>query len=242
MSVQVEDIFSEISPEPVAAASLGQVYKARLRSTNELVAVKVQRPSIGDSIALDMFLVRKAAGWLDRNTELLSTDLVPLVDEFAKRLFGELDYVAEGHHAERFAELYGGLPRVRVPKIHWDYVARRVLVMEWIDGVKLTDERAMAERGLLVTDFVDVGIECSLRQLLEHGYFHADPHPGTGYGCFLAETLNPKIFKPFGIFVATSSGEVEYPNLEIMLLRRQLKHLPQPIGPHHVAGKTSVAN
>lgn len=171
-------MFSEISPEPVAAASLGQVYKARLRSTGEIVAVKVQRPSIGDSIALDMFLVRKAATWLDQNTEILTTDLVPLVDEFAKRLFGELDYVAEGHNAERFQALYGGLPRVKVPRIHWEYVSRRVLVMEWIDGVKLTDERGMAARGLAVTDFVDVGIECSLRQLLEHGYFHADPHPG----------------------------------------------------------------
>lgn len=129
-----------------------------------------------------MFLVRKAAMWLDRNTEISFTDLVPLVDEFAKRLFGELDYVAEGKNAERFQALYGGLPRVKVPRIHWEYVARRVLVMEWIDGVKLTDERGMAARGLAVTDFVDVGIECSLQQLLEHGYFHADPHPGEKHG------------------------------------------------------------
>ena len=78
-------------------------------------------------------------------------------------------------------ELYGKIPRVRVPKIMWNGVtSRRVLTMEWIEGVKLTDTRAMARYGLKITDFVDVGIECSLRQLLaeDGGFFHADPHPG----------------------------------------------------------------
>lgn len=74
--------------------------------------------------------------------------------------------------------LYGSVPRIRTPRIVWAHTARRVLTMEWVDGVKLTDKVAMAAAGLDVVDFVDVGIECTLRQLLEHGYFHADPQCG----------------------------------------------------------------
>lgn len=103
---------------------------------------------------------------------------MPLVDEFARRLFGELDYLQEGESCEKFAKLYAHVPRVRTPGIHWGATARRVLCMEWIDGVKLTDKAKMDAAGLSILDFVDVGIECTLRQLLEHGYFHADPHPG----------------------------------------------------------------
>ena len=70
------------------------------------------------------------------------------------------------------------VPRIRTPKVYWNLTSRKVITLEWVDGVKLTDKEAMAAAGLSVTDFVDVGIECTLRQLLEHGYFHADPHPG----------------------------------------------------------------
>lgn len=174
----IQSVYSEISEEPVAAASLGQVYKAVLRETGEQVAVKVQRPGIGESISIDMLLLRRLMGAVDNNLPQISQPLVPLVDEFAARLFGELDYVQEGKNAEKFQALYGGMPRVRTPKIVWSATSRRVLTMEWIEGVKLTNKPAMDAAGLSITDFVDVGIECTLRQLLEHGFFHADPHPG----------------------------------------------------------------
>ncbi|KAG0574287.1 hypothetical protein KC19_VG250800 [Ceratodon purpureus] len=196
LGVPLEDVFSEISLEPVAAASLGQVYKARLRSTGELVAVKVQRPGIGDSIALDMFLVRKAAAWADENTEISrSTPLVNIVDEFASRLFAELDYIKEGHNAERFDSLYGSLPRIRVPKIYWEHTSRRVLTMKWIEGVKLTDEHGLRGYGMKAVDFVDLGVDCTMRQLLEHGYFHADPHPGN----ILATRAGELVYLDFGM-------------------------------------------
>lgn len=191
----VHEVFSEITPEPVAAASLGQVYKARLRSTGEVVAVKVQRPGIGENIAIDMVLLRRLVAVVDNNIPQVSQPLVPLVDEFAARLFGELDYVQEGRSAEKFARLYSHVPRVRVPKIKWDATSRRVLTMEWIDGVKLTDEKAMASLGLDIVDFVTVGIECTLRQLLEAGFFHADPHPGN----LLATTQGDLVYLDFGM-------------------------------------------
>eukprot|EP00898_Chlorokybus_atmophyticus_P006220 jgi/Chlat1/659/Chrsp103S08594 len=194
----VDEIFSELTAQPVAAASLGQVYKGVLRATGETVAVKVQRPGIAETITLDMFLVRQVGAWLDANTDLLTTPLVPLIDEFASRLFGELDYIQEGKNAEKFEELYGYLPRIGVPKIKWAYTSRRVLVMEWIDGVKLTDPAGMRAYGLDVVDFVTVGIECTLRQLLEHGFFHADPHPGN----LLATKDGKLVYLDFGMMSA----------------------------------------
>lgn len=191
----VSEVYSEITAEPVAAASLGQVYKARLRSTGEEVAVKVQRPGIGENIAIDMVLLRRLVAAIDKNVPQISQPLTPLVDEFAARLFGELDYIQEGKNAERFASLYSHVPRVRVPGIKWEATSRRVITMEWIDGVKLTDEKAMSALGLDIVDFVTVGIECTLRQLLESGFFHADPHPGN----LLATTSGDLVYLDFGM-------------------------------------------
>jgi len=179
----VDAIFSSITPEPVAAASLGQVYRAKLR-TGEEVAVKVQRPMIAEGIGIDMLLLRRLTQWVDENVNigpLEKSVLTPLVDEFAARLFGELDYEKEGRSAERFYELYAGkkgLENVTAPKIFWEYSSKRVLTMEWIDGVKLTETDKIEQMGFKVIDFVDTGVQCTLRQLLEQGFFHADPHPG----------------------------------------------------------------
>lgn len=117
LGAPLESMFSHITAQPVAAASLGQVYKATLASTGETVAVKVQRPGIGDSIAIDMLLLRQLLDVVDRSQDILSQPLVPLVDEFSARLFGELDYIQEGHQCEKFAKLYSHVPRITVPKI-----------------------------------------------------------------------------------------------------------------------------
>lgn len=113
----LESMYSHITSEPVAAASLGQVYKATLAATGETVAVKVQRPGIGDSIAMDMLLLRQLLDVVDKSQDLIAQPLVPLVDEFSARLFGELDYIKEGQQCERFAKLYSHVPRIIVPSI-----------------------------------------------------------------------------------------------------------------------------
>lgn len=195
LGCRVDEMYSSISEEPVAAASLGQVYKGVLRETGEEVAIKVQRPAIGEGIAVDMVLLRRLVKVIDARLDVLSQPLVPLVDEFAGRLFGELDYVQEGRNCERFQELYSHVPRVRTPAIKWQATSRRVLTMEWIDGVKLTDKEAMANAGLDVVDFVTVGVECTLRQLLEAGFFHADPHPGN----LLATKGGDLVYLDFGM-------------------------------------------
>jgi predicted unusual protein kinase regulating ubiquinone biosynthesis (AarF/ABC1/UbiB family) len=171
------EIYAEISPNPIAAASLGQVYKGRLK-TGEKVAIKVQRPDLVRRISLDIYLMRGLAGWAQNNIKRIRSNLTAIADELASRIFEEMNYIQEGHNAERFAELYGHLPEIYIPKIYWQYTGRRVLTMEWIDGIKLTNIKEIQRKGIDATHLVEVGVHCSLRQLLEHGFFHADPHPG----------------------------------------------------------------
>lgn len=174
----VKDAFSEISPNPVAAASLGQVYRARLYN-GEQVAVKVQRPNLRPVITLDLYLMRWAAGWLAPWLPLnLGHDLTLIVDEFGTKLFEEIDYLNEGRNAEKFATNFRNDPHVKVPSIYWRFSATRVLTLEWIDGFKLTDTERIRAAGLDTNTLIQVGVTAGLQQLLEYGFFHADPHPG----------------------------------------------------------------
>ncbi|XP_008804481.2 uncharacterized aarF domain-containing protein kinase At1g71810, chloroplastic isoform X7 [Phoenix dactylifera] len=169
LGLPIDILFSEISPEPVAAASLGQVYQARLRSSGKVVAVKVQRPGVRAAISLDIFILRFIVG-LVRRAAKLNTDLQAVIDEWASSLFREVDYRAEARNGLKFRELYGRLRDVFVPEMFMEQTSRRVLVMEWVEGQKLTEVKDLY--------LVEVGVYCSLSQLLEHGFYHADPHPG----------------------------------------------------------------
>jgi predicted unusual protein kinase regulating ubiquinone biosynthesis (AarF/ABC1/UbiB family) len=188
------ELFASISAQPVAAASLGQVYKATLK-TGETVAVKVQRPGLEEKITLDLYIIRGLAEWIQSRVERIRSDLVAIMDEFGDRIFEEMDYSHEARNAERFAELYGHLPDIYVPRIYWEYTHKRVLTMEWVNGTKLTNMRAIAAQGIDASYLVEIGVQCSLRQLLEHGFFHADPHPGN----LLATTEGKLAYLDFGM-------------------------------------------
>ncbi|NEQ95901.1 MAG: AarF/ABC1/UbiB kinase family protein [Cyanothece sp. SIO2G6] len=172
-----DNIYMELSADPIAAASLGQVYKGKLK-TGETVAVKVQRPDLRERIALDVYILRQISAIAQRLIKKIRSDLVAIMDEFGARIFEEMDYVNEGCNAEKFGRLYGHLQDIYVPKIYWSYTNRRVLTMEWISGTKLTQPERIREQGIDAGYLVEMGVQCSLRQLLEHGFFHADPHPG----------------------------------------------------------------
>ncbi|MCX5938436.1 MAG: AarF/UbiB family protein, partial [Cyanobium sp. LacPavin_0920_WC12_MAG_62_9] len=173
----ISSIYAQLDSEPISAASLGQVHKGVLKS-GEVVAVKVQRPGLREQITLDLYIVRNIAAWLNRNVGLIRSDLVALIDELGKRVFEEMDYCNEASNAKAFARLHRANPRIAVPAIYRHATSRRVLTMEWIDGVKLTNLEAVRGIGVDPDDMVAVGVNCSLQQLLEHGFFHADPHPG----------------------------------------------------------------
>ena len=169
----VDELFSEITPEPVAAASLGQVYKATLRSTGETVAVKVQRPAVLETVSLDLYLAREL-GMFIRNFPALADklDAVALLDEFAYRFYQELDYNLECENGLRIQREMQKLPMVKIPDNFPEYTSRRVHVAEWVDGEKLSQSKA-DDVGALV----NLGVITYLTQLLESGFFHADPTP-----------------------------------------------------------------
>lgn len=178
LNKKIDHIYKEISPHPVAAASLGQVYRAVLY-TGEEVAVKVQRPNLYPVLTLDLYLMRLGAKIFAPFLPLnLGHDLTLIVDEFGIKLFEEIDYVNEGKNAEKFAANFANDPQVKVPAIYWQYTTNNVLTLEWINGFKLTDITQIEAHGLDPNEVIKIGVTSGLKQLLEHGFFHADPHPG----------------------------------------------------------------
>ena len=152
---------------------------------------------------------------MNSNIGLIRSDLVALIDELGRRVFEEMDYLNEAANAEKFAELHRHNPRIAVPAIFHEATSRRVLTMEWIDGVKLTNLDAVRELGIDPDDMVDVGVNCSLQQLLEHGFFHADPHPGN----LLALADGRLCYLDFGMMSEVSresrTGSVSYTHLTL---------------------------
>ena len=177
LNKKIDEIFLTIDKDPISAASLGQVHKAVLKN-REIVAVKVQRPGLREQITLDLYIVRNIANWLKNNIGLIRSDLVALIDELGKRVFEEMDYLNEAENAEKFRNLHLHNSKIAVPKIYKETTSRRVLTMEWIDGTKLTNLEGVKNLGIDPDEMIEIGVQCSLEQLLEHGFFHADPHPG----------------------------------------------------------------
>ena len=177
LGAPIEEIFGSLEREPISAASLGQVHRGVLKG-GQNVAVKVQRPGLREQITLDLYIVRNIADWLNRHVRLIRSDLVGLIDELGTRVFEEMDYMNEAANAEKFKKLHAHNPSIAVPAIYHEATSRRVLTMEWIDGVKLTNLQAVKAIGVDPDEMITIGVNCSLQQLLEHGFFHADPHPG----------------------------------------------------------------
>lgn len=175
----LEAIFSKISSKTIAAASLGQVYRATLRSTGEEVAIKVQRPQIEPIIYRDLFLFRTLASFLNGiSLQKLGCNAELIVDEFGEKLLEELDYTLEARNIEDFLENFKDDPTVKIPRVYKELSGSRVLVMEWIGGIRCTNPQAIKDAGIDVNGFLTVGVSAALRQLLEFGLFHGDPHPG----------------------------------------------------------------
>jgi len=171
-------VFQSIDPAPVAAASLGQAHRVILNSGERAVA-KVQRPGIEALVAVDLEALRSAAGWLKRYGPIRRRmDLDALYDEFSRTLYEELDYLAEGRNAEKFAADFADWREVRMPRIHWEWSTRRVLTMEDIGAIKISDVAAFTARGISAHDVAHSLFRFYLQQVFVNGFFHADPHSG----------------------------------------------------------------
>ena len=178
LGAPADQLFAEFPDEPIAAASLGQVYKARLEG-NAWVAVKVQRPNLPFILRRDLVLIRLLG--------VLTAPLLPLnlgfglgeiIDEFGRSLFEEIDYGKEADNAERFAALFAENDAVYVPRVERMLSSTRILTTTWIDGAKMRDSTELQALRLDPAALIRTGVICGLQQLLEFGYFHADPHPG----------------------------------------------------------------
>ncbi|KAG2557120.1 hypothetical protein PVAP13_8NG177900 [Panicum virgatum] len=167
----LERLFSKISSETIAAASLGQVYRATLRETGEDVAIKVQRPGIEPIIYRDLFLFRTLASFLNGiSLQKLGCNAELIVDEFGEKLLEELDYTLEATNIEDFLENFKDDPTVKIPQVYKQLSGSRVLVMEWIDGIRCTDPQAIKEAGIDVEGFLTVGQN---KQILIDAVVHA---------------------------------------------------------------------
>ncbi len=174
----LDDLFTGFERTPVAAASLGQVHRAFL-PTGESVAVKVQRPGIRQIVAVDLKSVRYIVQWLYRYTALgRRVDLPRILVEFEETLSLELDYRQEGHHAERIGIIFRDTAQVAVPRVFWSHSTDRVLTLQYMPGIKVTDFVALEHAGISRTQVAEVLMGAYLRQVLQEGFFHADPHPG----------------------------------------------------------------
>jgi len=186
--VALQEKFLEFEATPLAAASLGQVHRARILHRGlsgadewmELkVVVKIQRPNIEALIATDLAALRTVGAWLHRYRPIRRRANIPaLLDEFTRILYEEVDYLAEGRNAEIFAENFKDDPGVRVPTVIWTHTTKRALTLEDVYAIKITDFEAIAEAGIDRAEVASRLLDTYLQQIFEDGFFHADPHPG----------------------------------------------------------------
>ncbi|HBC40576.1 MAG TPA: hypothetical protein DCZ88_01410 [Pseudanabaena sp.] len=171
-------IYRDFDEVPLAAASLGQVHRATLH-TGEDVVVKVQRPGLKKLFDLDLLAVGKLLKVFRRYLPWSRKyNLEGIYDEFFTILYQEIDYEIEGNNADRFRKNFEGYPRIVIPKVYWEYSTSMVLTLEYVPGIKVDDRQALEACGLNPKEINQLGICCYLKQLLQDGFFHADPHPG----------------------------------------------------------------
>jgi predicted unusual protein kinase regulating ubiquinone biosynthesis (AarF/ABC1/UbiB family) len=200
LGCELGQMFSFVEPTPMASASLGQVHRARLRlryldaegvlsdesacstgndeNTGDVV-VKIQRPNIEKIIATDLAAIKTVGSWLQLYVPLRRRANVPaLIQEFARVLYEEIDYLAEGRNIETFAENFKGNPKVCVPKVVWTHTTRKVLTMEDVGGIKIDSYADISASGIDRHEVAVVVLQVYFKQIFEDGFFHADPHPG----------------------------------------------------------------
>ncbi|TFD59184.1 AarF/ABC1/UbiB kinase family protein [Cryobacterium suzukii] len=185
LGMPLERAFTSVDETPVAAASLGQAHRARLTALDAAdtgldgVIIKVQRPGIDEIIDVDLAALRKVGGWLSHIRLVYNrVDMPALVEEFAQTSLEEIDYLHEAASSERFAAAFPDDDRVSVPSIVWERTTRRVLTLEDVTAIKITDVDALVKAGIDPTQVAPVFAEVMFDQMFTMGFFHADPHPG----------------------------------------------------------------
>lgn len=174
----IENAFLHLEPEPVAAASIGQAHAGTLLDGTEVI-VKIRRLGVVEQVHEDLEILKELATTASRHWEFADRyDLVGIVDEFSETLLAELDYIREGHNAERFAANFAGESRIHIPRVYWETTTSRVLTLERIRGTKINDLVSLDKQGIDRSDLAEFATDVVMRMVCEDGFFHADPHPG----------------------------------------------------------------
>jgi len=176
-NLKIEDVFKEFNNKPIAAASIGQVYEGKLHSGEEVI-VKIQRPNIEETIKADLDILKSGASILSDIVKENETNFENILEEFKIGLLRELDYNFEATNAIKFYNIFKDDESVYIPKIYGKYTTKRVLVMEKIIGIKLSDVETIKAFGWDAEKISDIGVRSLFKQVFEYGFFHADPHPG----------------------------------------------------------------
>ncbi len=175
----VEQVFSVLERKCTAAASLGQVHKAILASTGQEVAVKVQRPNIDQLVRMDLSTLKFVIWVINRFVDTSEfIDLMGVYREFKRTVYEEIDYITEAANARRFKEMFKDDPNIYIPQVYDDYTSRRLLVLEWIDGIKINDYSTLEAEGISRLEVAKRTVQAYFYQFFTAGFFHADPHPG----------------------------------------------------------------
>ncbi|AOY76949.1 ABC1 kinase family protein [Clostridium formicaceticum] len=178
MKLPIEACFKEFDSTPIASASIGQVYKATLK-TGEKVVVKIQRPSIHEIIVRDLDILFNLARLLDEHMDKEKPyNLLEIVDEFSHVITKELDYSLEGRNAEKFYSQFKSDDKIYIPKVYWDFTSKKVLTLQRVYGIKIMDSEGLKAKGWNLEKLATITANCFMKQVFVHGFFHGDPHPG----------------------------------------------------------------
>lgn len=178
LSMRLDEIFSTLEEVPLAAASIGQVHFGVLK-TGERVAVKIQRPAIAETIKTDLEILQNLAALAENRFEWAKRyQIRKMIEEFGKSLLDELDFTIEGKNTEKIAGQFTGDSKIYIPKVYWAYSSKKVLTMEFVEGIKLNDDHGLTAKGYDRKKIAERLIHAVFHQIFIEGFFHADPHPG----------------------------------------------------------------
>ncbi len=212
LGAPADELFSELSPIPLAAASIAQVHRGRLKSGDEVV-IKVRRPGIKQVIETDVDILLGLAYLIENHIPQADIyDPVGVVKEFRRTINREMDFTREGHTIDRFANNFANSDTVHVPKVHWPLTGEGVLTMEYIDGIKVSNTRKLQEEGYDLKAIARNGADAFLKQVLVDGLFHGDPHPGN----FFILPGNSICMLDYGM-VGRLDNEVKYQLVDLLL-------------------------